>query len=56
MGTVHTLLVGISKGKKLIWRSRRRWEDNIETDVKDVVCEDVGWIQLIQDGFNGRLL
>jgi hypothetical protein len=33
---------------------RHRWEDNIKIDVKEIACEVVDWIQLIQGGFQWR--
>jgi hypothetical protein len=27
-------------------RPRRRWEENIEMDIREVVCNVVDWIQL----------
>jgi hypothetical protein len=30
-------------------RYRRRWEDNIETDVKEMSWEGVDWIDMAQD-------
>jgi hypothetical protein len=30
-------------------RPRRRWEDNIKTDLQEVRCGGVDWIQLAQD-------
>jgi hypothetical protein len=27
------------------------WEDDIKQDVMDIVCEDVDWSQVDQDGF-----
>jgi len=41
--------VGKPEGKRLLGRSRRRWEDNIKMDLQDVECEDMDWIQLAQD-------
>jgi len=32
------------------WRSRLRWQDNIKTDLRKVVHEDVNWTHLIQVG------
>jgi hypothetical protein len=29
--------------------SRRRWEDNIKTDLKEILRESLDWIQLAQD-------
>jgi hypothetical protein len=33
---VHRVLVGKLEGKKLLWRPRRRWEDNIKMDLQEV--------------------
>jgi hypothetical protein len=33
---VHRVLVGRPKGKKQLGRPRRRWEDNIKTDLQDI--------------------
>jgi hypothetical protein len=46
-------LVGKSKAKRPLRRSRRRWEENIEMDVREI-----GWAGLIlaQDRDQGRAL
>jgi hypothetical protein len=31
-------------------------EDNIETDFREIMCEDVNWDQLNQDGFQWWIL
>jgi hypothetical protein len=36
MRGVYRLLVGKSWGKRPLGRSRRRWEDNIETELQEV--------------------
>ena len=36
---VYTLLVGEPEGKRPLGRPRRRWEDNIKMDLKEVGCE-----------------
>jgi hypothetical protein len=41
------VLMGQSKGKSLLGRPRRRWEDN-ETDFQEVGCESMHWIKLAQ--------
>ena len=33
---VHKVLVGKPEGKSLLGRPRRRWEDNIKTDLQEV--------------------
>jgi hypothetical protein len=41
--------IGKHKRNSSVGRRRCRWEDNIKTDIKGRVCEDVDWIQLTQD-------
>jgi len=42
---VYRVLVGKPKGKRLLGRPRRRWED-IKMDLQEVVCESMDWIEL----------
>jgi hypothetical protein len=42
----YEILVGKPERKKTLGRTRRRWEDNIEMDLKVTACEDVYWIEL----------
>ena len=35
---VYRVLVGKPKGKRLLGRPRRRWEDNIKVDLQEVGC------------------
>jgi hypothetical protein len=37
------------EGKRPLGRSRDRWEDNIRMDLKEIGCEGVGWVHLVQD-------
>jgi len=46
---VYRVLVGKSEGKRPLWRPRRRWVDNIRTDLQEVGCEYMDWIGLAQD-------
>ena len=39
--------VGKPEGKKLLGRSRRRWENNIKVDLREVGW-GMGWIYLVQ--------
>jgi hypothetical protein len=48
-GSVYTSLVGNSEGKKPLGRPRRRWKDNINTDLQEVGCGVMDWIELAQD-------
>ena len=49
-------LVGQPEGKKPLGRPRRRWEDNIKTDLQEVGCWGMDWICLAQDGDSWRAL
>ena len=40
---------GKTEGKRPLGRSRRRLEDNIKMDLKEVRCGCMDWIQLAQD-------
>jgi len=46
---VYRVLVGKRGGKRPLGRLRRRWEDNIKTDLQEVGCEIMDWIELAQD-------
>ena len=37
-GGVCSVLVGKPEGKRPMWRPRRRWVDNIKTDLQEVGC------------------
>jgi hypothetical protein len=36
-------------GKGTLGKFRPRWEDNIKTDLQEVVCGSMDWIVLAQD-------
>jgi hypothetical protein len=36
--------VGRCEGKKITWKTRCRWEDNIKTDLQEVESEVMNWI------------
>jgi len=46
---LYRVLVGKPEGKRLLWRLRRRWEDNIKMDLQEVGCGGMNWIELAQD-------
>jgi hypothetical protein len=46
---VYKVLVGKPKGKRPLERPRRRWEDGIRMDLKEIGLGGVDWIQLSQD-------
>jgi hypothetical protein len=54
MKNAYRLLVGISEGRRPLGRPRRRWLDNIRTDLVEVGWGDVDWIGLAQDGDRWR--
>ena len=41
--------MGKPEGKRLLWRPRRRWEDNFNMDLLEVGCGGIDWIELAQD-------
>jgi len=46
---VHRVLVGKSGRKRPLGIPRRRWEDNINMHLQEVVCGYVDWIDLAYD-------
>jgi hypothetical protein len=52
----HKVLVGKPEGKWPLGRPRRRWEDNIKTDLQEVGCGVTDWIELDQDRESWRAL
>jgi hypothetical protein len=40
---------GKPEGKRPCGRTRRRWEDNIKMDYREIEWEGVGWMHLAQD-------
>jgi hypothetical protein len=49
MRNAYNTSVGKSEGKKPAGRFRRRWEDNMRMDLREVGCEGVDWMHLAQD-------
>jgi hypothetical protein len=45
----YTILVGRPEGRRPQGRPSRRWEDNIEMDLREIGFGDVDWIHLAQD-------
>jgi hypothetical protein len=43
------ILVGKPEGRRPLGRHRRRWEDNIKMDLREIGFGDVDWIHLAQD-------
>jgi hypothetical protein len=51
---VYRVLVGRPEGKRPLGRPRRRWEDNIKMDFRDIGIDGVSWIRLVQDRVQWR--
>jgi hypothetical protein len=47
--SVYRVLVGRPEVKRTLGGSRRRWEDNIKLDLKEIGIDVSNWIQLAQD-------
>ena len=43
------ILTGKTTGKRPLGRSRRRWEDNIRIDLKEIDINTKNWVDLDQD-------
>jgi hypothetical protein len=52
----HRVLVGRPEGRRPLGRPRRRWEDNIEMDLREVGWGGTNWIELAQDRDRWRAL
>jgi hypothetical protein len=46
---VYRALVRKPEGKRPLGRPRRRWEDNIKMDLREIGIDVSNWIQLVQD-------
>jgi len=53
---VYRVLVGKLEGKRPLGRPRRRWVDNIRTDLQEVGCGYMDWNGLAQDRDRWRTL
>jgi len=53
---VYRVLVGRPEGKRPLGRSRRRWEDNIKMDLREVGCWGMDWIELAEGRYRWRTL
>jgi hypothetical protein len=45
----YNIFVGKPEVEKPLRRPRRKWEDDIKMDLRDIVFGDVDWIRLVQD-------
>jgi hypothetical protein len=46
---VYNILVGRPEGRRPLGKPRRRWEDNIKLDLREIGFGDVDWIHWAQD-------
>jgi hypothetical protein len=53
---VYKVLMGKPEGKTPLGRPRRRWEDGIRMDLREISWLSVEWIQLVQDRDQWRAL
>ena len=49
-------LVGKPESKRHLGRPRRKWEDNIKMDLREVGCDPRDWIALAEDWDQWRLM
>jgi hypothetical protein len=52
----YRILVGKPKGKRPLGRPRRRWEDNIRIELREIGCGGMDWIDEAQDRDQWRAL
>jgi hypothetical protein len=52
----YNILVGRPEGRRPVGRPRRRWEDNIKMDLREIGFGDVDWIHWAQDMDRWRAL
>jgi hypothetical protein len=52
----HNILVGRPEGRRPLGRPRRRCEDNIKMDLREIGLGDVDWIHWVQDRDRWRAL
>jgi hypothetical protein len=53
---VHRVLVGRPEGRRPLGRPRRRWEDNIKSDLQEEGGGCVDWMELALDRDKWRTL
>jgi ribosome biogenesis protein Nip4 len=56
MRGAYNILVGKPEGRRRLRRPRRRWEDNIKMNLREIGFGDVDWINLAQDMDRWRAL
>jgi hypothetical protein len=51
---VYRVVVGRPECKRPLGRPRRRWEDNVKLDLREIGIDGADWIQLAQDRVQWR--
>jgi hypothetical protein len=51
---VYRVLFGRPEGKRPLGRPRRRWEDTIKMDLREIGIDGANWIRLAQDRVQWR--
>jgi hypothetical protein len=51
---VYRILVGRPESKRQLERPRRRWENNIKLDLREIGIDGANWIRLAQDRVQWR--
>jgi hypothetical protein len=46
---VYRVFVGRPEGKRPLGRHKRRWEDNIKMDLREIGIDGANWIRLAED-------
>jgi hypothetical protein len=52
----NNILMGKPEGKRPLGRPRRRWEDNIKIDLRELGWGGMGWVDLAEDRNQRRAL
>jgi superfamily II DNA/RNA helicase len=55
-GNAYTILVGKPEGKRPLGKLRRRWEDNMKMDLREIGRGGMDWINLAEDRDQWRAL
>jgi hypothetical protein len=53
---IFMIFVRNPEGNRQLGRSRRRWVDNIKTDLREIEWDSMDWLDLAQDRGSGGLL
>jgi hypothetical protein len=51
---VYRVLVGRPEGKRPLERPRRRWENNIKLDLREIGIDEANWIRLARERVQWR--